>query len=487
MILNDPSLLVVGFITTGLGCTVGVFDWRNRSSRPMAAFLALLGFCLLFNPDEGSLFWQALVFTLHAATFFTGIEWAKRIAINHAPNEPAAQNYPAKSAINSYHRRRKTARYLFLASQCIIAVFFILGLVYTFAIKSDQAQAPNIHFVRASGLEFALFAPFIATALIVSTIAGLLLAFSPLDRAEKIRLTILGLASPFLISGLVLHIDVVPFTMAIGILILCAGSMYYLIIQGQRGHFMAQFLAPEVAELVRQQGLERVMRRERRVMTIMVCDLRGFTAYARTHSSDEVMQLLEAFYDVVGQAAQHYGGTIKDHAGDGILLLVGAPITHEQHCLQAVMLANDIMQRAQQLFDTRSYLKSSSTKQTTESKHLNTDLDNKAEIGLGIGIATGNVTVGTIRGAGQLEYVAIGNAVNLAARLCDYASDGDILADNNTTQAVKSDLLAKTKQTRHKQANESNSPPTLTITRHQDLNFKGFSSPITAHWLKLAE
>ena len=393
MFNTDAAMLVVSLITSGLGLTFGFFDIRSRSSRAMALFLVLLGLNMVVNPDQSGRTWHAFAISLYALTFATGIEWANRIGVAAAG------------------RRRKAATALFRAAQCVVLAYWIVGCVY--ALFMQPASRANEGIVQTTGLEFALFAPLLGTVMLLSVIAGALLATTRLDSADKLRLRVLGVASPFLISGLIFDLSIVPFTMALGILVLCSGAIRYLMIQGRRGQFMSQFLAPEVAELVRDRGLEQVMRRERRVLSVVVCDLRGYTAYAREHDSNEVIELLERFYRAVGSAAASYGGTIKDHAGDGVLILVGAPIPKTDHARQALLLATDLMQRGREVLDEAGLL---------------------GTVGLGIGVATGQITVGTIRGAGQLEYVAVGNAVNLAARLCDRAMDGEILSDTRTAE-----------------------------------------------------
>jgi hypothetical protein len=84
------------------------------------------------------------------------------------------------------------------------------------------------------------------------------------------------------------------------------------------------FLSPEVARAVTEHGLARVMRHERVALSVVACDLRGFTAFSESAAAEEVVELLTGYYDAVGRVVTEFGGTIKDHAGDGVLCLVGA-------------------------------------------------------------------------------------------------------------------------------------------------------------------
>src|SRR3546814_10050422 len=80
---------------------------------------------------------------------------------------------------------------------------------------------------------------------------------------------------------------------------------------------MSRFLSPQVARLVAEQGLARAMQEDHREITIVCCDLRGFTPYAAARSSSQVLQVLREYYDAVGDVVSRYGATIKDFAGDG--------------------------------------------------------------------------------------------------------------------------------------------------------------------------
>ena len=168
------------------------------------------------------------------------------------------------------------------------------------------------------------------------------------------------------------------------------------------------FLSPEVARLVREKGLASVTRQSRSELSVVACDLRGFTAFSEAATPEQVIELLQVYYDAVGQVVNEFGGTIKDHAGDGILSLVGAPIPRPDHAERAVTMALAMRDRIVPI------------------------LSRWPGVGLGIGVASGTLTVGAIGGATRLEYVAVGPAANLAARLCERAESGQVLIDQAT-------------------------------------------------------
>jgi class 3 adenylate cyclase len=165
---------------------------------------------------------------------------------------------------------------------------------------------------------------------------------------------------------------------------------------------------------VRERGLSGAMQQNYLEITVVVSDVRGFTAYAQSHPSSRVIQVLRDYYDAVGEVVAAYGGTIKDFAGDGILILVGAPIAIPDHAAVGLAIARGVRTAAQQV-----------TRRWSSEEH---------RLGLGIGVASGFVTVGVIGSASRLEYTAVGPAVNLASRLCEQATDGEILVDGRTRE-----------------------------------------------------
>jgi adenylate cyclase len=133
-----------------------------------------------------------------------------------------------------------------------------------------------------------------------------------------------------------------------------------------------------------------------------------------------VIGILREYYDAVGAAAATCGGTIKDQAGDGVLILVGAPIAFSDHAQRALELAHRIR----------------SVGIALTSRWSNPEM----QLGVGVGVASGFATVGVIGGASRLEYTAVGAPVNLASRLCAEASHGEVLVDARTTELAGASL-----------------------------------------------
>lgn len=257
-----------------------------------------------------------------------------------------------------------------------------------------------------------------ATPILFSTLTGLmsviLLMNRRPDRPEKLRVIGLSAAIPFFVAGFVLPPSIAAVSVLLGEMILLVGGVQYHVLQGQRGQFMSRFLSSQVAELVRERGLKGTMEQNYLEITVVVSDLRGFTAYAQAHPSSRVIQVLRDYYDAVGRVVADYGGTIKDFAGDGILILVGAPLPAADHAAIGLRIAHRVRSAAREVTD-----------RWSSGGH---------RLGIGIGVASGFVTVGVIGSASRLEYTAVGPAVNLASRLCEHALDGEILVDARTRE-----------------------------------------------------
>lgn len=410
MPLPPLEYLIVALMTFGVGVIFIFHDAKNRASRVLAACLFAIGLRLLFAGHDlaqaqGNTNWMltALAETLEAIAIFLGVEWGRQIGTNMPDGW-----------------RATSAKWLFRSSQLLIFVFWGLAMGYLMIFPDAATSDPN-GIVRVRGVEFAVFAPILGASILLAGIGISILRFGGIDRAEIIRLRSLSVAGPFLLMALIFGNWIVPVTLTIGLLVFLSGSVGYLVVQGRRGDFMKQFLSPEVAKLAQQEGVEQALAPQRRVISVVVCDLRGFTNYARQHDTDDVLAMLQQFYGVVGQVTKRHGGTIKDHAGDGVLILVGAPARFEDHAARAIKLAEELQRELAVLLS-----------------------NSQPRLGLGVGVATGNVTVGAIRAARRREYVAVGNPVNLAARLCDRANNGEVLFDTRTLDEAGSQAQIET-------------------------------------------
>jgi class 3 adenylate cyclase len=171
-------------------------------------------------------------------------------------------------------------------------------------------------------------------------------------------------------------------------------------------------------------GGEDILAPHRREITAVFLDLRGFTAFTDRADPEEVLELLRAYHVTLGLTVEEHGGTLEHFAGDGVMIFFNDPFPVDRPAERAVRMAIAL----QQAF----------TPIAKAWKKLGHD------VGLGIGVAQGEATLGVIGFEQRWEYAAIGNVPNLAARLCGEARAGEIFLDAQTEQDVAS--LAETDQ-----------------------------------------
>lgn len=180
---------------------------------------------------------------------------------------------------------------------------------------------------------------------------------------------------------------------------------------------LKRFLSSEVADLITAGGKESLLESHRRMVACLFCDVRNFTAFSDSVEPEEVMDVLQNVHSQMGGLVQSHGGTIGYRAGDGLMVIFNDPLPCDDPVMQAVTLAHE-MKAA--FADVQAYWR--------RRGH---------EIGFGIGISYGYATLGLIGSEGRYDYTAIGNAVNIAARLCDRAEDGEILADQRAKVEIE--------------------------------------------------
>jgi len=174
----------------------------------------------------------------------------------------------------------------------------------------------------------------------------------------------------------------------------------------ERAERLKRFFSPQVAEVL-SAGDESVLASHRREITVVFCDLRGFTAFAEAADPGEVMQLLRDYHAILGPLIARYEGTLERFTGDGLMVFFNDPVPCPDPALRAVRLAVEARDAVQQLLDGWR--------------------DRGYTLGFGSGIAMGFATVGRIGFEGRFDYAAIGSVTNLAGRLCQEAADGQIL------------------------------------------------------------
>ena len=205
---------------------------------------------------------------------------------------------------------------------------------------------------------------------------------------------------------------------------------------------LKRFFSPSVADAIVAGG-EEMLEPHRREITAVFLDLRGFTSFTDRADPDEVMDLLRAYHAALGRSVDEFGATLEHFAGDGIMIFFNDPLPVEHAAEKSVRMALALQEAFTPISAAWSKL--------------------GHEVGLGVGIAQGEATLGVIGFENRWEYAAIGNVPNLAARLCGAARAGEIILDAQTERDV---------------AHMAETEPMGTLT------LRGFSQPVAAFRLK---
>jgi adenylate cyclase len=170
---------------------------------------------------------------------------------------------------------------------------------------------------------------------------------------------------------------------------------------------LRRFLSPQLADAVVSSGNERILESHRAQVAMFFADLRGWTSFVDTVEPEELMRVLREFHAVIGRLVKRFDATVGFLEGDGVQLFFNDPIAIPDAALQAVRLGCALREEMTELLPVwrkRGY-----------------DLD------FGAGIALGYATCGEVGFEGRSDYAAIGAVTNLASRLADEASGGQIL------------------------------------------------------------
>jgi class 3 adenylate cyclase/PAS domain-containing protein len=174
------------------------------------------------------------------------------------------------------------------------------------------------------------------------------------------------------------------------------------------------YMPPQVFQELLRQGPERTgITGDRRELTIMFADIRGFTGISERLEPEQVVELLNGYLAAATDVVFEHHGTIDKFIGDAIMALFGAPVPIENHALQTVRAAMAMQRR-----------------------FAETPVRAGQRASFGIGINTGHGVVGTIGAPQLMSYTVIGDVVNVAARLQGEARAGEVLITEDTFHLV---------------------------------------------------
>ncbi|MGH7687838.1 MAG: adenylate/guanylate cyclase domain-containing protein [Candidatus Dormibacteria bacterium] len=218
------------------------------------------------------------------------------------------------------------------------------------------------------------------------------------------------------------------------------GLLARALVEVGRFNRLRRFLPDQVATALLDSGSEEMLAPHRREIAVLFCDLRGFTRFASDAAPEEVVDLLGEYYRTVAEPLQEARATVGALAGDGLMAYFNDPVPCPDPAATAVRVAlvmRDDLGRLREEWEHKGF-------------HL----------GVGIGIAYGYATLGTIGLESRGDYTALGPVVNLASRLCDEAQHGEILIDQRAYAATRRVVECETSRL---------------------VELKGYSESVTAH------
>jgi class 3 adenylate cyclase/CheY-like chemotaxis protein len=212
------------------------------------------------------------------------------------------------------------------------------------------------------------------------------------------------------------------------------------VLQLERLSRLQRFFSPQLAEQIVAGVIGDPLKTHRADITAVSIDLRRFTAFTESVEPEDVMEALRQFHSVIGPLILRYQGTIEYFAGDGIMVIFNDPLVMPDSTERAVRMAIEmraVMEDVVQGWRSHGF-----------------------DLGMGIGIAQGYATIGTIGFEGRWDYAAVGTVVNLAARLCSEAKAGEIVVDRKVIRRVSDAIEAESAG---------------------DIVLKGFAQPVPAY------
>ena len=186
---------------------------------------------------------------------------------------------------------------------------------------------------------------------------------------------------------------------------------------------LKRFLSPQVADAVVSAGDDKLLSSHRALIAVLFCDIRGFTAFCETAEPEETIEVLQTYHEEMGKLINTHGAGVDHRSGDGIMVIFNDPLPCDDPAGDALRMALAMREQMAKL-----------CKDWRRLGH---------KLGFGVGISLGYATVGMVGSEGRYDYTASGTAVNLAARLCDEAADGEILLSPRAYAAVEDQFAAE--------------------------------------------
>jgi len=176
-----------------------------------------------------------------------------------------------------------------------------------------------------------------------------------------------------------------------------------------------KYVGSEILEMIMANPQNTWLKGHRNEATVLFADIRGFTSYSDSKEPEQVVSMLNKYFEIATNAILEYGGYVDKFVGDAVLGVFGVPVYRKNHVERAVKAAFRLQQKLQEASKS----------------------DNKLFAAVGVGIDTGIVVSGNIGSQAKMEYTVIGDSVNVASRLNGLARSGEIIISRNVLSVIK--------------------------------------------------
>ncbi|MER1987181.1 MAG: adenylate/guanylate cyclase domain-containing protein [Solibacillus sp.] len=225
-------------------------------------------------------------------------------------------------------------------------------------------------------------------------------------------------------AGFILAVSYVLLLLAV--LYISAVAYNYLTELAERKRITSifgRYVAPQVVNEILENGEDGLkLGGSRKDVTILFVDIRGFTTLSERVEPEEIVEILNEYLDLTANCVFDYGGTLDKFIGDATMAIYNAPLPLEEHALQAVRSAWAMKE------------KSIALQQQLEERF-------GKSVQFGIGIHSGAAVIGNIGSKTRMDYTAIGDTVNTAARLESNSQPGQIIISETVYAQVKDHIL----------------------------------------------
>jgi adenylate cyclase len=182
-------------------------------------------------------------------------------------------------------------------------------------------------------------------------------------------------------------------------------------------NMVRRYLPPELVDSLPENLDELKLRGKRQVITTLFADIRGFTSFSEDHSPETVVEVINRYFAMAAEAVRKYHGIVDKYLGDAVMAVFNTPLLETpDHAWNAVQAAWDLKQTIRRYHD---------------------KVEPELRMNFGVGICTGEAVVGNVGTLESMDYTAIGDAVNVAKRLQENATGGQIVMSLSTWERLR--------------------------------------------------